>query len=314
MNATHVKTAVESRPGAPLGVLVWWGQYLAKVRPADLRALLVAEGVDPGILPAKPTPDRAFRRAAMAVQGLAPDSDETEEETLRVRRVFRDDVEVTYGLQEPVYDKAGRREDWRQFAKVSWFPATGRVVSDWPEHPAVRRMMELLPEFRENYITADVNRAIGRMMARLRAIPMVTVEASDGKKRRAAVNSRFVPGEAGAEQIRALARALRQVPGCGIDLVTVPDDDESRASMAKSAERGLEAEVSAAEAELAEFRAKLGEGGLVRSATLLDRVERLAEIEERAGRLADLLRFRADGIVARVEEASNQLAALAAAP
>jgi hypothetical protein len=294
--------------GAILGILVWWGQFLAKITPADLRALCEAEGLDPEYLPAVPTPEKAFRRAAKAAQGLAGQEDE--EDAVRVELVSRTPgVELTYGVLVPVRDREAKRKAWKQVARVTWLPADGKVITDHPELAIVQKIVDLIPVMLTNYITPDLHRFVNAVMRRSGAVPMVAAVMADGERRGVKINSRFVPAGS-ADEVAALGRVLRRVPGAGMEAIVVPDDEMSRGTIARAAEHELGGQVAEAEKELESFKTRLAEGGLVRGATLLDRCEQLAALGERTEGLAEKLRFKADEILQRIEAAREGLAAL----
>jgi len=307
-------SASDGYEGTVLGLLVWWGQFLTRITPDELRALCVAEGVDTTLLPPVPDHEKAFRRAAKAAQGCSEDDLDGDggEDKIRVDFVYRDAVEITYGIQAPVWDKEHRRKDWRQYAKVTWLPLAGRVVSDKPSDPYVKKVIEGLPVYLAHYVTADINKLIGAVMRKAGSVQMVTATSQHrGKRRGVKLNSRFVPA-ATQGSVKALARVLGQVEGCGMDIVVVPDDKDglSRATMGRAAQHGLDEQLCKAEEELSRFRQKLEGGGLVRSSTLLSRVEDLAALEEQAEALASSLRFKADEIVGRIDAARQGLAGL----
>ena len=292
-----------------LGILVWWGQFMARITPEALGNLCDAEGLSRAYLPPPPDADKAFRRAAKAAQGL--EGEGADADAVRVELVFKDSIEITYGLLEPVSDKIGRRKTWRQFARVTWLPEDGKVITDSPEHPTVRKIVDLIPQMLANYITPDLHKVVNAVMRAAGAVPMVAAVMADGEKRGVKINSRFVPASARAE-VEALGRVLKQVPGAGMEAIVVPDDPAglSRGTVARAAEFELGGLVVAAEGELVEFTAKIKDGGIVRGTTLLDRCEKLAELSERTTGLAEQLRFRADDLLARIETASAGLAAL----
>lgn len=298
--------------GAILGILVWWGQFLARITPTDLRALCEAEGLDPEYLPPVPTPERAFRRAAKAAQGLAGQDDEEDggEDAVRVELVSRTPgVEMTYGVLVPVRDRDAKRKAWKQVARVTWLPVDGKVITDHPEMPIVQKIVDLIPTMLTNYITPDLHRFVNAVMRRSGAVPMVAAVMADGERRGVKINSRFVPAGS-ADEVAALGRVLRRVPGAGMEAIVVPDDEMSRGTIARAAEHELGGQVAEAEKELESFKTRLAEGGLVRGATLLDRCEQLAALGERTEGLAEKLRFKADEILQRIEAAREGLAAL----
>jgi hypothetical protein len=286
----QIKKAVERRDAAPLGVLVWWGAFLARVAPADLQDLCRKHGLPEDVLPEPPTPEKAFRRAAQHA-GSA-------EKGWRLDLTSGTDrSEITYSVQERRLDSAARKHAWVHVARVSWFPALpwGRnFQSDNPDHPAVRAVAATLPGYARNYVTEDVHLVVNEVMRRCKAIPLAVSR----------INSRFVPA-GHADLVAQLAAVLAEVPGAGVETITVPDDDGSRATMVRAAQSEFASQVEAAEAELALLAERMnlaratGEKG-PRDTTIENRVAEFKDLRDRVTLYGDVLRFKADDLTGRL--------------
>jgi len=293
-----------------IGSYVWWGSWKASIRPGDLRDLARKHGLPEGLLPEEPSPEKAFRRAALAVQAREEMDDYIpggkgggkgvgRMARWTVRPVKADGIEITYGIRQERRDLKAGRVDAIQEARISWFPSLGRVLSDSPRHPMVRRILDELPHYQTSYVTDDVTELVNRVMAAAGAVSMAGVR----------INSRFVPAS-GHGLLDSLTEVLKGVSGTTLDVVTVYDDPRSLETVQRISRTALEGDIGGLEAELETFRTKLGEGGIVRGSTLLNRCEELAELGERVESLAGQLRFKADDLSARIDATREGLVAL----
>ena len=163
----------------------------------------------------------------------------------------------------------------------------------------VRRILDELPHYQTSYVTDDVTELVNRVMAAAGAVSMAGVR----------INSRFVPAS-GHGLLDSLTEVLKGVSGTTLDVVTVYDDPRSLETVQRISRTALEGDIGGLEAELETFRTKLGEGGIVRGSTLLNRCEELAELGERVESLAGQLRFKADDLSARIDATREGLVAL----
>jgi len=304
-NRTRVKEAIENghspSPGASsgvLGLLIWWGAFLAKITPSALRDLATKHGLDLGLLPPAPNAAQAFKRAAHSV--------ESQSEGIRIELVFRDPMEITYGLLRRSTDKGSRRAKWTQFARVSWFPKSRgqQFLSDNPNDPTVQAIVDAIPHFHDHYVTDDIARLNLNVMKRCNAIPMTITRT----------NSRFVPAPSSATAL-ALAEVLAEVPGADIAVITVPDDPISRGTMVHATRSRLSSKVEEAETELERIKIALdaaaeGKGNGPRDSTLQSRVEDYKQLSAKIEMFGDLLRFKAEDLEKRLADVRASLLGL----
>lgn len=272
-----------------LGFLVWWDLENSRCTPDHLRNILASEGEDPSVVPEVDKVSGLRRAVRKFRQGRQVGSWKTE----IVPDADKDVIRVGLLEFQQVADDEVR---WVQRATTTWHikrSAWDTVDADSAE--TMDRVQDFYQFARlcQNYhdhlwITPNL------IQARVLACGSFPLRRQGGVT--------YVPAEFQAE-LEKLSRMVSQIGDSSFSMVRAQADGRSRASLAGSASRSLEAAIREQREQLDTWLA-----GTVRArhTSVTDAIETFAQLRSSAQLYADTLSMEAEAFMDEIAEASAE--------
>lgn len=315
-----------------LGYNVWWGLKGIRVQRGDLLARMQDAGFA-GFAPEPPTMATALKRAIKewikARGGAGAESaDEDEPPEGRGSRAIRDLVRpintrhsahvvfalvgehvdfaqlgLSYGTQARIMlEKLTPQERLaRQPALICTTEATGVIAAESEVRRLTHELRPLWLRYQACYLSGDLSRMVRAIVD---ALPGAVCVRREG-------GLYFVP----ADQRGALLRLRALVEGLPTDgvnepyleLIGVPDEQETRREMARAVHRGFLAELRALDRELDDLR---GKAKAVQPDTVAARLAAYRAVSARASAYADMLGMQQSAIAEAISDLQGKARAL----
>lgn len=275
--------------GEPIGDCVYW-EIGGRHPHARFVEEFTKRGLDVKILPEAIDTERAVRRA---VRSAAKSKG-----TTRLVRSVTDGAELVVGVVTETSDVAAKELSYQQTDTLSYNKSTKRVEST------------------SQLLKAKVDAETAALEKQIEGIDLMRclvrwIEGAGGFPLREAGGFYWLPPKAGKD-IRLIGEAIEAATDNECAVYQLPltrtPGKEAEKGLARSARAGLEAQISDVAAEIAEFQKEAPRAG-----TLERRLERFADLRNRATMYRDVLNTSSTDLESKISEMESVVKGLLAA-
>lgn len=275
----QVNAAVQSQAGPHIGDVVFVRLWLASAPLSRLERLADEHGFPKSYLPKGLSPDQAWQHACRT----------TRVDGYLLRPIAKDEKAIVWGAVREDVDPDETDLDYALESRLALLRATEQTVFEDPQHPVCQAIAASYGDALDS-ITTEHIRAMVKRVCRDNGGVTIGTEF-------------FVPGQH-ATLLRAMKAVVESLGDSQLWLLPIHDTGESRETIDRAARADLQSEITSLASEIAAF------DDSTKATTLERRLERFAELRDRAQLYAGILSVTHDDLTNKITELETTVAGL----